>query len=43
MQCGGGGGGGGGFSLACDAFGTMFNHLFPACAFSFFSFFFGGD
>ena len=28
------GGGGGGFFLACEKFGSMFDHLFPACAFS---------
>ena len=30
---GGGGGGGGGFFLACEDFGRMFGHSFPACAF----------
>ena len=35
---GGGGSGGGGFFLACEDFGRMFDHSFPAC--TFFSFFF---
>ena len=38
-HCGGGGGGGGGdgggFFLACEDFGRMFGHSFPACAFFF--------
>ena len=33
---GGGGGGSGGFFLACEDFGRMFDHSFPACAFFFF-------
>ena len=35
---GGGGGGSGGFFLACEDFGRMFDHSFPACAFFFFFF-----
>ena len=30
----------GGFFLACEGFGRMFDHSFPACAFLFFFFFF---
>ena len=30
------GGGGGGFFLACEDFGRMFDHSFPACALFFF-------
>ena len=30
-----GGGGGGGFFLACENFGRMFDHSFPACDFVF--------
>ena len=36
---GGGGSGGGGFFLACEDFGRMFDHSFPACVFFWFFFF----